>query len=93
MERYDMKGEVIEKDDKAVVLADRDGDVCRIRIGAHNRLFRPLVDSAHELTKVNARTGQEVFPMHKCSIKCFDNYVQFLKTGSVTYVSAAEREI
>jgi hypothetical protein len=93
MNRYDIKGEVIEKDDQSVVLAERDGDVCRIRIGSHNRLFRPLVDEVHELTVINKRTGQVIFPMHRCSIKCLENYVEFLKTGSVTFLHAAEREI
>lgn len=93
MKRYDIKGEIVEKDDKSVILLERTNDVCYIRIGSHNRLFQPHIDSVNELTVINARTGQAAFTMYKCSIQCFENYLEFLKTGSITFLHTAEREI
>lgn len=92
LERYNISGELV-KDDKSVVVAERKGATCRIRIGPHNKLFHPRIDNENELKAVNKRTGEFVFRFHKCNVQCFESYLDFLKTGSITYLSAAEREI
>lgn len=93
LERYNISGVELGKDDKSVVVMERKGRTCKIRIGPHNKLFHPRVDDESELKAVNKRTGELVFRFHKCSVQCFESYLDFLKTGSITYLHAAEREI
>ena len=93
MERYNIKGELVEKDDQSIVVIERDGSIHRIRIGPYNKLFHPRVDNENELKAVDKRKGELVFRFHTCTVKCFESYLEFLKTGNITYLSAAEREI
>ena len=93
LERYNTSGVEVGEDDKSVVVIKRKGQTCQIRIGPHNQLFHPRIDNESELKAMNSRTGELVFRFHKCNIQCFENYLEFLKTGSITYLHAAEREI
>lgn len=93
LESYNTSGVEVGEDDKAVVVIKRKGQTCQIRIGPHNRLFHPRTDKESELKAMNNRTGQLVFRFYKCSVRCFESYLEFLKTGNITYLSAAEGEI
>lgn len=93
LERYNILGVEVGEDDKSVVLVERKGITCKIRIGPHNRLFHPRIDNENELKAMNKRTGELVFRFHKCNVQCFEHYLDFLKTGSITYLHAAQREI
>ena len=61
LERYNISGVELRQDDKSVVVMERKGRTCKIRIGPHNKLFHPRIDNEGELKAVNKRTGELVF--------------------------------
>lgn len=86
---YDKSGNELTKK-PGFVFAQKTTDnketIRRIRVGKGLKILNPYVERVNE-------KSESIFKLREVGKKCFDSYIQFLKTNQKNLLDVAEREI
>lgn len=69
--------------------AGTDG-VCYVLCSVDGRLFNPF--TMNNVNRQDRERGEAMFKLRKCSQKCYQYYITFLRTKNHTHFVIAERE-